>query len=220
MAKPLPGLDVPVVNPQTGLMTQASDKTTLEASVYISQGHPKWKIKCPTFSWEFDLGSQKWNERNSYQLPTDRAISGVSAFGKWIVGDTQAGQLLYVNQNAYDEVGSPLMFQLESGPVQNFPNRTKVARADFNFVTGVGIATGQDPIATDPSVGISWSDDGGLTWSNPYIRKLGRQTTQHRIKLLRTGMTGDTGRRWRLQVSDPCYVAFLGATQNTSLRNH
>jgi len=112
------------------------------------------------------------------------------------------------------------MFQLESGPVQNFPNRTKVARADFDFVTGVGIATGQDPIATDPSVGISWSDDGGITWSNPYIRKLGRQATQHRITVLRSGMTGDMGRRWRLTVSDPIYVAFLGASQNTQLRNH
>jgi hypothetical protein len=79
----------------------------------------------------------------------------------------------------------------------NFPNRTKVARADFNFVVGVGQATGADPIATDPSVGISWSDDGGMSWSQEFIRKLGRQ-----------------------KVSDPVYVAFMGATQDTALRNH
>jgi len=202
------------------LIAGVSNKTTLEASVYISQGHPKWVISCPTFTWEFDLGSQKWNEGQSYQQTRRRSIGGINAFGNWIVGDTQLGQLLYVNSAAYDEVGSPLVFQLESGPVQNFPNRTRVARADFDFVTGVGIATGQDPIATDPSVGISWSDDGGITWSNPYIRKLGRQATQHRITVLRSGMTGDMGRRWRLTVSDPIYVAFLGASQNTQLRNH
>lgn len=102
----------------------------------------------------------------------------------------------------------------------NFPNRTRVARADFNFVVGVGIATGLDPIATDPSVGISWSDDGGITWSNEYVRKLGRQATPQRITMLRTGMTGPQGRRWRLSVSDPVYVAFMGATQDTALRNH
>jgi hypothetical protein len=55
--------------------------------------------------------------------------------------------------------GDPLVFQIESGPVQNFPNRTKVARADFDFVTGVGIATGIDPTQTNPQVGISWSQD-------------------------------------------------------------
>jgi hypothetical protein len=36
-----------------------------KASVYISQGHPKWVIKCPAWCWEFDLGSQKWNERRA-----------------------------------------------------------------------------------------------------------------------------------------------------------
>ena len=43
------------------LIAGVSDKTTLEASVYISQGHPKWVIACASFCWEFDLGSQKWN---------------------------------------------------------------------------------------------------------------------------------------------------------------
>ena len=202
------------------MIAGVANKTSLEASVYISQGHPKWVISCPTFTWEFDIGSQKWNEGRGYQLNRRRFISGVSAFGKWITGDTQAGQLLYINENAYDDVGSPLDFQIESGPVQDFPNRTRVARADFDFVVGVGIATGPDPIATDPSAGISFSDDGGVTWSNEYIRKLGRQAAPQRITLLRTGMTGVQGRRWRVNVSDPVYVAFLGGTQDTELRNH
>ncbi|BBB99397.1 hypothetical protein [Bradyrhizobium elkanii] len=202
------------------LIASIADKTTLEASVYVAQGHPKWVLTCPSFTWEFDLGSKKWNEKASYQQTRWRAISGISAFGKWITGDTQAGQLIYVDSAAYSDLGNPLVFQIESGPVLNFPNRTRVARADFNFVVGVGQATGQDPIATDPSVGIAWSDDGGITWSREYVRKLGRQATPQRITMLRTGMTGVQGRRWRLKVSDPVYVAFLGATQDTQLRNH
>lgn len=202
------------------LIAGVADKTTLEASVYISQGHPKWVLSCPTFTWEFDLGSQKWDEGQSYQQSRRRFIGGLSAFGKWITGDTQAGQLLYINPNAYDDVGNPLVFQMESGPVEAFPNRTRVPRVDFDFIVGVGIATGPDPIATDPSVGISWSDDGGLAWSNEFIRKLGRQATKQRITLLRTGMTGNQGRRWRIKVSDPVYVSFLGGKQDTQLRNH
>jgi len=202
------------------LIAGVADKTTLEASVYISQGHPKWVISCPTFTWEFDLGSQKWNERKSYLQPRWRAIGGLNAFGKWIVGDTQGGRLLYINENAYDEYGSPLVMQIESGPVSSFPNRTKVARADFNFATGVGIATGTDPIATDPDIGISWSNDGGITWSNEFVRKLGRQATSSRITMLRTGQTGTQGRRWRLTISDPVYGSLLGGTQDTQLSNH
>jgi hypothetical protein len=202
------------------LIAAVTDKTTLEASVYIAQGHPKWVLSCPAFTWEFDLGSQKWNEKASYLQTRWRAVSGISAFGKWITGDTQGNRLLYINEQSWDENGNPLAFQIESGPVLNFPNRTKVARADFNFVVGVGQATGADPIATDPSVGISWSDDGGITWSQEFIRKLGRQATVQRVTMLRTGMSGVQGRRWRLKVSDPVYVAFMGATQDTQLRNH
>jgi hypothetical protein len=202
------------------LIAAVSDKTTLEASVYISQGHPKWVLSCDTFTWEFDLGSKKWNERASYQQSRWRAVSGISAFGKWIVGDTQGGRLLYVNETAYDEYTNPLVMQIESGPVSNFPNRTRVSRADFNFVTGVGQATGVDPTATDPSVGISWSDNGGINWSNEFVRKLGRQAEASRIMMLRTGMTGAVGRRWRLKVSDPIYASFLGGSQDMQLRNH
>jgi hypothetical protein len=199
------------------LIAGVADKTTLEASVYISQGHPKWVISCPTFTWEFDIGSQKWNEKASYLGMRWRAIGGCSAFGKWIMGDTQAGQLIYVDPTNFTEVGRPLVMQIDSGPVVNFPNRTKVARADFNFVTGVGIATGPDPIATNPQVGISWSNDGGLTYSNEFARPLGRQQTASRVTMLRSGQTGDQGRRWRLKISDPVYGGFLGGVQSMQL---
>ena len=202
------------------LIGKVSDKTTLEASVYISQGHPKWVISCPTFTWEFDLGSQKWNERASYLQARWRAVGGCFAFGKWIVGDMKAGQLLHVDDGAFDEVGEPLVFDIESGPVQGFPNRTKVARGDFNFVTGVGNAEGLDPIATKPTVGIAWSNDLGVTWGSEFVRSLGVQATPVPVKMYRTGMTGNQGRRWRLRVSDPVYVAFMGGTQDTQLSNH
>lgn len=200
------------------LIAGVTDKTTLEASVYISQGHPKWVLKCPAFTWEFDLGSQKWNERASYLALTWRAIGGCSAFGKWIVGDIKAGRLLYIDPTNYSELGDPLQYQIESGPVQNFPNRTRVPQAGFNFITGVGVATGADPSDTDPDVGISWSDDGGITWNSEFTRKLGRQATQQTITVFRTGMTGKQGRRWRLRVSANIYVGFLGGSQSKDLR--
>jgi hypothetical protein len=65
----------------------------------------------------------------------------------------------------------PLRLRIESGPVLDFPGGTVVGRADFYFTTGVGVATGTDPIQTDPSVEISWSDDGGVTWANPPVRE-------------------------------------------------
>lgn len=201
------------------LIAAVTAKSTMEAFVYIAQGHPKWVLKCPAWCWEFDLGSQKWNERTSYLTTTWRAVASCYAFGKWIVGDAALGRLLYVSDTAYDEYGSPLVFQIESGPVQNFPSRTRVPRADFNFVTGVGNASGSDPTDTDPEVGVSWSQDLGVTWGNELTRKLGRQATTTSVSVLRTGMTGNQGRRWRLKASANVKIAFMGGTQSqTPLR--
>lgn len=199
------------------LIAGVSDKSTLEASVYISGGHPKWVISCATFTWEFDLGSQKWNERRSYLQDRWRAIGGCYAYGKWLTGDTQGGRLLYIDDTNRSEYGDPIDFWIESGPVLQFPAKTKVSRADFNFVVGVGDAEGPDPTGTNPKVGISWTNDGGITWGNEIIRDLGRQATPTNIMVLRTGRTGVQGRRWRLRVSDPVYVAFMGGTQEMEL---
>lgn len=201
------------------LIAAVTTKSTLEAFVYIAQGHPKWVLKCPAWCWEFDLGSKKWNERTSYLTTTWRAVASCYCFGKWIVGDAALGRLLYVSDTAYDEYGSPLVFHIESGPVQNFPSRTRVPRADFNFVTGVGNASGSDPTDTDPEVGITWSQDLGVTWGNELTRKLGRQATPVSVSILRTGMTGNQGRRWRLKASANVKIAFMGGSQSmTPLR--
>jgi hypothetical protein len=199
------------------LIAAVTTKSTLEAFVYIAQGHPKWVLKCPAWCWEFDLGSKKWNERASYLSATWRAVAAVRAFGKWIVGDAALGRLLYVSDTAYDEYGSPLVFHIESGPVQNFPKRTRVPRADFDFVTGVGNAEGSDPTDTDPEVGITWTQNLGVTWGNEITRKLGRQATPTEVTVLRTGMTGVQGRRWRLKASANVKIAFLGGAQSTTL---
>ena len=174
-------------------------------------------LSCPAWTWEFDLGSKKWNERASYLQPRWRSISGISAFGKWLAGDMLGNRILYVDEHAYDELGQPLLMQLDSGPVSKFSSRTKIAVANFLFETGVGNALGPEPQATDPTVGISWSNDGGFVYGHEIIRKLGRQSLSLDIRVLRTGQTSAIGRRWRLKVSGPVYVGFLGGSQNTEM---
>ena len=72
---------------------------------------------------------------------------------------------------------------------------------------------------SDPSVAISWSDDGGVKWSVPLIRKLGRHANaRQRVTVLNTGLSGPQGRRWRIDVSDPVYVSLMGGEQSADIR--
>jgi hypothetical protein len=202
-----------------------SDPTTLIAGCYINGARSIWYLSSPTWTWEFNCNTEKWNERESFQPGNNtgspfsvwRGQGGTLAFGKWILGDLQSGNLGYIDPTNQQEFGQPVRHRMESSEVGNFPNRARIARADFNWVTGVGIASGI-PSQQKPMVELSWCDDGS-TWSYPVLRTLGAQArADQRITVLNAGTSGPRGRRWRMDVSDPVYSAFMNATQSTDPR--
>jgi hypothetical protein len=195
------------------------DAGAIEMFPYVVDGHASIVMRCPAWCWVFDLDTFGWHERASYLSATWRASGAINAFGKWIAGDAKSGNLVEISEFACDEIGDPLIFQLESGPLTAFPNRVAVAQATFDVTQGVGVATGSDPMQTDPTVFISYSDDGGETWSVPRARKLGRQGDGPQpIKLTRCGSAGIAGRRWRLVVSDAVDVEVFGGDQLAEVR--
>ena len=203
---------------------QVKANMTLEASCYAFAGKKKWVLSSPAWTWEFDITSQKWNERTSLAATglqgRWRATGGHPAFGFWLMGDELSGNLLYIDSTNYTENGAPQLFRMESGPVDDFPSNIRVARADFDFVGGVGIATGATPNIVAPVVAISLSKDGGYNWGNPLVRSLGLQGKSRRLRIAvkNMGMTGPMGARWRMDISDPCYSAFLKATMSSNPR--
>lgn len=218
----LQGYSPQKISPQDldDLIEAVSDKTTLEATAFMSRGHAFWQLSCPSWTWVFDISTSQWFQADSYLGTRSRRSGAINAFGKWLTGDTITGNIQQITDTAQDEVGNPLRLRIESGPVMDFPAGSTVGRADFYFATGVGVATGTDPIQTDPTVEISWSDDAGITWSNPIVRKLGRQSDpQQLISLVCcTGRTSWIGRRWRVDISDPVYASLLSATQSDNAR--
>jgi hypothetical protein len=202
------------------LISDVVFKEDLDALVYASRGHAFWQLNGPTWTWVFNVNNGKWHQRESHLLTKSRLTRSVPAFNKWLVGDTESTDLLEIDHTAKHEAGDPLIARMESGAVKDFPNRVRVPRADFDFVTGVGVATGTDPTQTDPTVLIEWSDDGGQTWKGPWWRKLGRQdATQQRVTVLNTGLTGPMGRKWRWTVSDEVHVGFLGGDMSAEVRS-
>lgn len=203
-----------------------ADPTTLIAGCYVNTGRSIWYISSPTWTWEFNLNSEKWNERESYQAGNNttgafslwRGQGGTLAFGKWILGDLQTGNLGFIDPTNQTEFLQPIRMRMESGEVANFPNRQRVGRADFNWVTGTAIAGGT-PNQQAPQVQISWTDDGGSKWSYPVLRTLGAQAqASQRVSVLNAGVSGPRGRRWRMDVTDPVYSGFINGTQSTDPR--
>jgi hypothetical protein len=197
------------------LIAAVDDKSDLEAICYISKGHAFWQLSSTDWTWVYNCNTQTWHERKSDGLVRSRMRVSVPAFNEWLVGDTETNALLQVDGSYLFEIENEILARIESAPVKDFPNRVRVNRADFDFTVGVGDVTGTDPIQTDPTILISWSDDGGKNWTNPWYRKLGAQgETQQRITVLNTGMSGPMGRRWRVDVSDPVHFGLMGGAMD------
>jgi hypothetical protein len=276
----------------------------IEAGVYAFGGKKFWTISSPAWSWEFNLGTMKWNERGSLNALLGiqtrwRATCGHPAFNKWLIGDQQSGNLFWHDVSNFTEFFAPQLMRLESGPVNNFPNETRIARADFNFTFGTGLVVNNlslpilgtgpgaggavrlqlmssagvsindrlnvsgvggtieangswlaslvdsqhvdlvgsvfanpftsggiaidvtaPPNAQAPVAAISVSKDGGIRWGNPLIRQIGsaQKTRRQRVSIKSMGQSGPMGTRFRLDMSDPVYTAFISGTMSSDPR--
>jgi hypothetical protein len=127
------------------IQAQVRAGNLLEAGCYSVGGKKFWHLSSPAWSWEFNLSTKKWNERQSLKNGVYvrwRAASGHPAFNKWLVGDQQSGNILFVDDTNYSEDGAFMLTRIESGPVRDFPQQLRIARADFDFDFGVGQAVG------------------------------------------------------------------------------
>ena len=198
------------------LITAVEDKTTIKAIAYRVTGHAFIEISCDAWTWVFNCSNPSWFEKQSSGQTRSRFNGGsVYAFGNWLVGDNQTARLLKVTADVQTENGDSLDLTIISPSMKAWPNRIRVARADFDIVVPAVTAT-----TTAPTVNISWSDDGGVNYSNPYSRSLGTSATDtvKRITVFNTGYAQPTGRRWKLECSDPVNFALLGADMSAELR--
>jgi len=196
------------------LIEAVTDVTTLEASVFTAAGHAFWVLSCADWTWVYDVSTGNWHERQSYGSDLWRGRFGVNAWDKWFVFDRDSEKVFQVSATTKLEDDQPLVWGLRSTQAHRFPGRAFIKRASFDFVVGVGIDAGIDPIESDPVVRIRWSDDGGYNWSEWLTRSLGTQGQQIPIDIFRVGLTGRQGRLWEMSISDPIEVAFLGAAMD------
>lgn len=199
------------------LIAAVSDKSTIDVTVAVTQAHQWATVSGPGFSWTYELGTGLWHERASYLDNHWRGVCSTQAFDRWVIGDRETDDVWFLDPNTMREGEDPFVMQAISLPGANFPNRTIIPRADFDFIVGQGKITGTEPIDTDPVCLVSWSDDGGNRWSQPLIRKLGPLAKHGTIvSVNRTGTAGRYGRQWKIEVSDPVYAGLIGGTMDAT----
>jgi hypothetical protein len=199
------------------IAAKVDDRTSIEASVYVDRGRAIFVLSCDDWTWEYSAGV--WNERKSIGQHRWCATGGVLAFGEWLVFDIATNQAYRIDPDYAREGDDQLVWEARSTQAHRFPGRAEIKRANFDFLVGVGIADGADPIETDPKVQISWSFDGGVTFGNPILRSLGAQgKRRQQVGVRNLGLTRGLGVQYKLQISDPVDIALYGGAHDIEER--
>lgn len=178
--------------------------SAIRGGTYTIDGHAFYVISCPAFTWALDIKERRWHERKSRNLSRWKADVFLNAFGKWLVGTVDDGNLYEIDMDTTLEGSDLMVTTMRSLPMGASPDRAIVFTAELDLITGRASLTGTVP-QTDPFCELKYSDDGGATWSMPRQLELGAQGEYaRRCRTNRLGRTGAKwGRVWELTCSDP-----------------
>lgn len=190
----------------------AEDKAALYATYTEFAGHQCYALTSPQWTWEFDVTTGLWHERQS-QGRLNWFARGHAAFAaRRIIGSVADASLHYVDDTSFTESGAPYLFLAQSAPVHAFPRGLVFDEVDVDAIPGVGV-TGADPDAADPQIQLSWSDDGGKTWRGPRLASLGKTgDRQASVSWHQLGSTGRNGRTFRLAASSSVLRGIFSAS--------
>ena len=180
---------------------------------YQVNGHAFVDLVFPSAdaTWTYDIVTQQWHQKawadSNGILHRHRANCAANCYGVNIVGDWQNGNLYSLNPYNYTDNGNPIV------RIRTFPHLMddeKNVRVTYNqFIADVQCGTDTNSPDT-PQILLSWSDDRGVTYSNPIWQSMGQQG-QYRtnVSWRRLGMARD--RVFKLQWSAPVQTSLNGA---------
>ena len=209
----------------TEAINSYSDISDAIGFCYQIENHPFYELTFPTgdATWVYDLSTSLWHERQSWRtvgltkyLLRHRIQNHAYFAGKHLVGDIENGKIYEFSRSYFDEDGQEMPSIRTSGALSQNQDLMTVNEFQVQFTPGVGLTSGQ---GNDPIGLLSWSVDGGYTWSNERHVEIGKKGQYERRA--RTWQMGQ-GRNWlfRSKVTDPVnrdiMAAFIDAEKDNA----
>lgn len=183
------------------------------AFCYQDRGHYFYVLNFAEATWCYDLTTGLWHERAfTTQGVLSRHLADHYAFDKshnyHIVGDVSSNEVYIFDRSVYTDDGSYITRLRTCPHLYQENKRIQYNSFELDMETGVGLdGSGQ---GSDPKVMLSFSDDGGHTYSNEILGSVGKMGNYgQRVKFNRLGMSRD--RVFRIKMTDPVKCKWLGA---------
>lgn len=200
-----------------------SQLTTLSDAIaysYVCEGHLFYVLTFPTddVTFVYDLSTQEWHERSSYvagEFKQHRHLSNEYVFfaGKHLVSHYSSPIIYEMSSAYYDDAGDPITRIRIAPPVYDPDEKdnVKIFKLVIDFEAGVGLS-GTDHNST-PTAWLSWSNDGGMTWSAEYPASMGKQG-EYKTRLVWRSLGSSRNRVFKLRIADAVKVVLLDAIVN------
>jgi hypothetical protein len=183
------------------------------AWTYQENGHHFYVLNFTSAntSWVFDTTTNLWHERvytDQGQLGRHRANSHAFAYNKHVVGDYETGKIYELSASHLTDDGTAITRQRVTPHLSSDMLSVFYPKFQLDIETGTGIdGLGQ---GVDPQAMLTFSDDGGHTWSNEKWTSFGRiGQTKARAIWRRLGSSRD--RVFKVSITDPVRVTIIGA---------
>lgn len=179
------------------------------AFTYSLQGHEHYVLNFPRATFVFDITTGLWRERESFGSSRWSAEKYVRAWNLDLVSDKETGDIYELDLDTYDEDGDPLVRTMQSSPIHGAGVRLLMPWLYVDAEMGTVQDAGGEAWA-DPRFMLSYSDDGGRTWSVERRCSAGK-TGEYTKRATWSRLGSFYQRTIRLSLSDPCRLAVNGA---------
>lgn len=198
-------------------LTTLSDAS---AYSYVAEGHLFYVLTFPTddVTFVYDVAEKEWHERSSFvdgDPGQHRHLSNEYVFfaGKHLVSHFESPYIYEMSSAYYDDAGNPISYTRIAPPIfdPKEQDNVKIFKLVVDAEMGVGLS-GTTHNST-PQAWLSWSDDGGKTWSAEYSASMGKQG-EYRKRLIWRRLGSPRNRVFRLRISDAVKVVLYDAIVN------
>lgn len=189
---------------------------------YRAAGHEFYVLSFPSadVTWVYDEATKLWHKRawrdSNNVLHRDRGNCCANFSNQIVVGDWQNGNLYTLQDGVYTDNGAPIYRLRRATHLTEGLHRVYYKTFQIQFQPGVGIPIGQ---GSTPQCMVSWSNDGGSTYSSPLFVPIGQQGNyKNRAIVRRMGQARD--RIYQVEMTDPVNAVIVSVELDAEAGAH
>mgnify|MGYP001571484213 FL=1 len=180
------------------------------AFTYSDEGHVFYQLTFPSvgITWVYDAATQAWHKRKSYPNNYRHRANCYAYFAdKHLVGDYLNGKIYEMAMDVYSDDGEEIQRIMDSSELWAEGKKIPIPALQIVFDAGQGLEDG-----TVPNVMLSWSKDGGNTWSNEVWASAGK-VGEYAMRTIFRRLGSAFSWIFRIRVSAPIKWRLLGVNR-------